>query len=112
MEEKRGEVGRQQTRNVSAKSWRIPKVNEAFNDRSAKQSPIELEWGGASGRRGRGYAVCAPRWSTSLAVAQRSLEHFRYAAFLANLKSNLSSAFVTHVSSGVRWGVRKGAKGV
>lgn len=25
-------------------------------------------------------------------------EHFRYAAFLANLKSNLSSAFVTHVS--------------
>lgn len=25
--------------------------------------------------------------------------HFRYAAFLANLKSNLSSAFVTHVRS-------------
>lgn len=44
------------------------------------------------GRKGMGYAV------PKMVNVSVQAEHFRYAAFLANLKSNLSSAFVTHVS--------------
>lgn len=47
-----------------------------------------------------GHGVCCAQDGQRRSLRSVQAEHFRYAAFLANLKSNLSSAFVTHVSRG------------
>jgi len=49
-----------------------------------------------------GQEMAIPKMVNVCAVHVALPEHFRYAAFLANLKSNLSSAFVTHVRSSRR----------